>query len=392
MRFSYLLFLVFYAGLLFGRSAEYPFQLLPQYDDLSTFDPLYYDYETKFFRRARKSMTANIGFNYSWTSQWYDKEGTKIDSSFVYGMNRERGRFGTADYSSYNFYADLSYCPTSAWKIGIITPVVYKTIVPQDANNLSSFSIGDIWLYGNALMMPDPSVILRLGIKAPTGTWQDYYRPRDWNNEREIDRDANPPTGDGQWDFDLGVLSSIPIQRHKSGVDPLVLEIAAGLRLRARKTFSDYVWSNSWTDTLEAYSGGDSIVNYKVEERLKDLRPGNEFHFSVGPKALLTPKIWGAVKLTGFFGFNTRINGERMTYENGRLVEEESFKNIDMDGRKVIYINPSIDFEMGVGLSLKANFKYPLLSGANHPVDNQIIGVVMSRKFGPAPYPVKKWK
>ncbi len=384
---KYIITILLSVTYLLARSADYPFMMLPRYDDFSTFDPLYTDYETKFFKRSAKSISINLGMNYSWATQWYDQEGTKIDSTYAYGMNKDRAKYCSADYATYTIYGEAVYCPTDAWKIGAIIPMVYKTVTPQSALDTSAFSLGDTWFYASALMMPDPSILLRIGIKAPVGSWKDYYREKDWHNESEIERDANPPLGSGQWDFDFGFLACAALQRHRSGIDPLVLDFAGGMRLRARKTFDDYTWTNSYTDTLMSYRGvRDSIVEYKFEETLYDLRPGNEFHFSVGPRALLTPKLWSAVKITGFFSFNDRINGVKRRYENKTLISEDKIQNLDLDGSKAIYIEPSIDFEMGVGLYLKAAFKYPLFSGRNYPSDNQLLGIALTRKFGPAPY------
>jgi hypothetical protein len=126
----------------------------------------------------------SAGFVYFSQNGWYDNDGEKVDF--------EGDMAGTEMYAP----VDIYYSIMDQLEIGIKPAFQMNTWTDLDGDEFDSNGIMDTWIDAKYMIMMDPMVTARAGLKVATG-------------DDEGDED-NGPTGTGQMDIDAAVLFGMP--------------------------------------------------------------------------------------------------------------------------------------------------------------------------------------
>lgn len=118
-------------------------------------------------------------------------------------------------------------------------------------------------------------------------------------------------TGSGQMDIDGAVLFGVP-------AGPGVFDAGVGYRMRMEN--SDTKW-----------------------------KPGNEIHFNACYSYLMSDMMALKLAADGYFGSDGAYDGE----------------TIEETGCNIVFVNPGIDYTMESGMTLGADFHYPLMGTSN---------------------------
>jgi len=161
--------------------------------------------------------------------------------------------------------------------------------------------LGDTWVYAKYMFMPEPMMTARLGVKVATGSTAD---PDDMSGLTE---DGDLPIGSGQMDIDGAVLFGIP-------AGPGMFDAALGYRMR-------------------------------MENSDTKVKPGDEIHFLGCYTYPMSDMLSLKLAADGYFGSDAELDGEAA----------------DESGSNVVFVNPGIDYTLESGMTLGADFHYPLM-------------------------------
>ncbi|MBN1231891.1 MAG: hypothetical protein JXA60_00865 [Candidatus Coatesbacteria bacterium] len=304
---------------------------------LFAFDPMYDNFEVIMYKK--NTIRFNAYLDYAMASAAFDSSGTKTDYS------------NDGKSSCIRIPVGITYSVSPAIEAGLIAQFVSKSMEMTVNNTTTDYSgsgIGDTWLFAKFMLMPDPTVNVRVAGKLPTGPWHDYYEGTAANDEL--------PVGDGQIDLELGLNGRFPITAGR-GSDPrdddvIAAEYSLGFRYRLNRSYS-YEIAGTTTD---------------VEET-----PGNQLLYSLGPKILISPgKFWGFLRLAGYFGIG---DPETKTTTNG------TSNTVKGDPSSIMYIQPGFEFKAGVGFYVNGFLQYPIM-GKYHEADMNILFGGIGMKFG----------
>jgi hypothetical protein len=175
------------------------------------------------------------------------------------------------------------------------------------ADEWTGTGLGDTWIYAKYMFMPEPMMTARLGAKIATGSSADTTG---YTEEDDI------ATGSGQMDIDAALMFGLP-------AGPGTFDAAVGYRMR-------------------------------MENSDTKLKPGDEIHFLACYAYPMSDALALKVAADGFFGSDQ---------------ESDPAAVADTDsGMNVVFINPGIDYMMANGMTLGADFHYPLM-GTNVPAE-----------------------
>lgn len=226
------------------------------------------------------SFGLDIGMWYFMADKTYDSEGESVDLEY--------------DWTAMYFPVNVYYAVADQFEIGVKPN--YQSLKAETEEARAEYSgsgLGDTWVYGKMMFMPEPMLTARVGVKVATG-----------DSEPDVDEIG---TGSGQMDVDGALLFGVY-------AGPGTFDGAAGYRLRMEN--SDTKW-----------------------------KPGNEIHVRGCYSYPMSEAVALKLAADGFFGSDGEWNGTAM----------------DSTGVKVLFANAGIDYTLESGMTLGADFHYPIL-------------------------------
>jgi len=208
------------------------------------------------------------------------------------------------DWTAMHFPIGLYYGVADPFELGVKTSFqVLKAEPAGEGEDLEGSGLGDTWIYAKYMFMPEPMLTARVGWKINTGS-----TPVDWAGGLfGLNEDGDLATGGGQMDVDGALMLGMP-------AGPGVFDVALGYRYRMQN--EDALW-----------------------------KPGDEFHFFANYGYVMSEALVLNIASDGYFGSDGEYDGEA----------------IDDSGSSVVFINPGLEYMMESGLSLGADFHYPLM-------------------------------
>jgi hypothetical protein len=262
-----------------------------------------------FLYSGDKAATHDAGAFGVKAGLWYfmaDKEYDKEGESV--DLADEDGVYDwTATYIPVNIY----YAVMDQFEIGVKPSFAMlkqeRTAPSREDDTCEGTGLGDTWVYAKYMFMPEPMMTARLGAKIATGSSADTTG---YTEEDDI------ATGSGQMDIDAALMFGLP-------AGPGTFDAAVGYRMR-------------------------------MENSDTKLKPGDEIHFLACYAYPMSDALALKVAADGFFGSDQ---------------ESDPAAVADTDsGMNVVFINPGIDYMMANGMTLGADFHYPLM-GTNVPAE-----------------------
>jgi len=264
------------------------------------------------------SASAFGGYDFLYTNDsamTHDAGAFGVKAAFIYGMSNswfdENG--DSQDYGSDGKYTAMwipvtvYYGITDQLEVGVQPKFIsdkYTWDPTARSEEEKASGIGDTWVYGKYMFMPEPMLTGRVGVKIATG-----------DDEGDAD---NGPVGDGQMDVDGALMVGMP-------AGPGMFDAAIGYRLRMSKT-----------------------VEYGMYRESYDYTPGNEIHFDAHYTYYLNDAMNLRFGLNGFFGSDDEATS------NARETITDSASN-------AVMIAPGLDYMMENGVGLGVDFFYPLM-------------------------------
>jgi hypothetical protein len=241
---------------------------------------------------------------YGMSNSWYDSEGESQDYPH------------DGKYTAMWVPVTLYYGITDQIEVGVQPKYIndkYEWDPDARTEEETASGIGDTWIYGKYMFMPEPIVTARLGVKVPTG-----------DDEGDAD---NGPVGDGQMDIDAALMVGMP-------VGPGMFDAALGYRYRMSKDYTeDYYTRETYTYTWN---------------------PGGEIHFDAHYTYYLSDMMNLRIGLNGFFGSDDEYTSD--------VVPDEYLTDEGKDSaRNAVMIAPGFDYMMENGVGLGLDFFYPLM-------------------------------
>jgi hypothetical protein len=249
-----------------------------------------------------------------------------LKASFIYGMASGYFDFEgeSEDYTHDTKYTtmwipiSLYYGVTDQIEIGVQPKFINdKDTWDPDARAEEEYKysgIGDTWIYGKYMFMPEPMLTARLGVKVATG-------------DDESDED-NGAVGDGQMDVDGALMVGMP-------AGPGQFDAALGYRFRMSK---DETW-------YESRDRDSATVTWS---------PGSEIHFDAHYTYFLNDAMNLRFGLNGFFGSDDEYTSDVVPDEFLDAEAKDSAMN-------AVVLAPGFDYMMENGVGLGLDFFYPLM-------------------------------
>lgn len=169
----------------------------------------------------------------------------------------------------------------------------------RDVDTYEGSGLGDTWIYGKYMFMPEPMMTARLGVKVATG-----------NDEPD---EGDLATGDGQMDIDAAIMFGMP-------AGPGMFDLSLGYRYRM---------------SAEVEGG--------------DYTPGSEIHFGACYTYYLNDMMNLRLGADGFFGSDDDFEATAAR------------ETIEDSGWNAVWINPGFDYMMENGMSVGLDVHYPLM-------------------------------
>jgi hypothetical protein len=256
------------------------------------------------------------GLMYLMADEYYDHDGEAQDFEELVGVS--------ADWTAMWIPIHVYYAAMDQLEFGVNTKFGMLDLEPAEGEAAEGSGLGDTWIWGKYMFLPDPMLSARVGFMVPTGNEPEYeafwatgfYGP---------DADGDIATSKGDMAIDAALLFGVP-------AGPGQFDAAVGYRYHMARE-------------IEIDGGRDDAYDYRC---------GNEIHFWGRYKYFIGDAMALSLAADGFFG-----SDDEWTY----MDETET---VDDSAANAVWINPAFEYMMETGLTLGIDMQY-MLMGQNAP-------------------------